>query len=98
MQAPILPIDVTGIVAVVMGMLVILIPIAGLTLRFAIKPIAEAVAKVRAAEASNREIGMLEQRVELLERQLSAMESDVHRLREVEEFHAQLKASEGEGN
>ncbi len=80
-----------------MGMLVILIPIAGLTLRFAIKPIAEAVARVRAAEASSREVSMLEQRVELLERQLSAMESDVHRIREIEEFHAQLKAPEREG-
>lgn len=94
MQAPILPIDVTGIVAVVMGMLVILIPIAGFTLRYAIKPIAEAVAKVRQAEAANREFSMLEQRVELLERQISAMESDVHRLREIEEFHEQLKAPE----
>lgn len=94
MQAPILPIDVTGIVAVVMGMLVILIPIAGFTLRYAIKPIAEAVTKVRQAEAANREFSMLEQRVELLERQLSAMESDVHRLREIEEFHEQLKAPE----
>lgn len=94
MQAPILPIDVTGIVAVVMGMLVILIPIAGFTLRYAIKPIAEAVAKVRQTEAANREFSMLEQRVELIERQLSAMESDVHRLREIEEFHAQLKGPE----
>jgi predicted nucleic acid-binding Zn-ribbon protein len=52
------------------------------------------VTKVRQAEAANREFSMLEQRVELLERQLSAMESDVHRLREIEEFHEQLKAPE----
>ena len=93
MQAPILPIDVTGVVAVFMGTLIILIPIAGVTLRFAIKPIAEAVARVREAEGAKRDMSVLEQRVELLERQLGALESDVHRLREVEEFHAQLKAS-----
>jgi len=97
MQAPILPIDVTSVVAVIMGTLMFLIPIAGITLRFAIKPIAEAVARVREAEGAKREISMLEQRVELLERQLGALESDVYRLREAEEFHAQLKSSEKDG-
>lgn len=96
MQAPILPIDVTSVVAVFMGTLMVIIPIAGLTLRFAIKPIAEAVARVREADSTHREMSMMEQRVDLLERQLAALESDVHRLREVEDFHAQLKAPKQE--
>lgn len=94
MQMPVIPIDVTAVVAVVMFSLVILIPIAGITARFALKPIAEAVARVKEAQGSTRELGLLQQRVDLLEQQVGVMESDLHRLREVQEFHARLKSSE----
>ncbi|KPK83023.1 MAG: hypothetical protein AMS25_01230 [Gemmatimonas sp. SM23_52] len=95
MQAPpILPIDVTSVIGVIMGSLVILIPIAGITLRFAIKPIAEAMAKIREGQRADRETALLQQRVDLLEQQLAGMESELHRLREVQEFHARLKAPE----
>jgi hypothetical protein len=95
MQTPqILPIDVTGVVTVIMGSLVILIPIAGITLRLAIKPIAEAMTKIREGQRADREMGLLQQRVDLLEQHLAGMESELHRLREVQEFHARLKPPE----
>lgn len=94
MQMPVSPIDVTSVVAVVMGSLVVLIPIAGITARFALKPIAEAVARMKEAQGSTRELSLLQQRIDLLEQQIGVMESDLHRLREVQEFHARLKSPE----
>ncbi|UCC49286.1 MAG: hypothetical protein JSV41_03660 [Gemmatimonadota bacterium] len=91
---PIMPIDVTAVMGVIMGSLVILIPIAGVTLRFAIKPIAEAMARIREGQRADREMALLQQRLDLLEQHLGGMESELHRLREAQEFHARLKAPE----
>lgn len=91
---PIMPIDVTAVMGVIMGSLVILIPIAGVTLRFAIKPIAEAMARIREGQRADREMALLQQRLDLLEQHLAGVESELHRLREVQEFHARLKAPE----
>ncbi|MEJ2319722.1 MAG: hypothetical protein P8Y10_07475 [Gemmatimonadales bacterium] len=86
----VLPIDVTGVIAVVMGMMVVLIPIAGLTARFALKPIAEAVARMRDGQGSDRQLGLIEQRLSLLEQQLTGVELDVRRLEEYSEFDREL--------
>lgn len=82
----------TGFAAVVMGTLVILIPIAGLTLRFAIKPIADAVARFRETQQSERQLSMLEKRVTLLEQQVSHVEEDLGRVTELREFDRKLAA------
>ena len=92
MQVPILPIDLTAVVAVVMGMLIILVPVAGLTLRFALRPIAEAMARIKEAQGAGREVAVMQQRIDLLERQLAGVESEMVRLREIQEFHAQLQS------
>lgn len=88
----VLPIDLTGVIAVVMGMMVVLIPIAGLTARFALKPIAEAVARMRDAQGSNQQLALMEQRLSLLEQQLTGMELDVRRIEEYAEFDRELRA------
>lgn len=95
-QAPILPIDVTGIVAVVMGLMVVLIPVAGVTARFALKPIAEAVARMRESQGAGRELQLVEQRLALMEQQLSNLESDVRRVEEKADFDRRLSAGSGE--
>lgn len=92
LQAPILPIDVTGVVAVVMGLMVVLIPVAGVTARFALKPIAEAVARMREAQGAGRELQLVEQRLALLEQQISNLESDVRRVEDKTEFDRRLTA------
>ncbi len=89
---PVMPIDVTAVVSVFMGTLIVLIPVAGVTIRFALKPIAEAIARIKESQGANQEMSIMAQRLDLLERQLSGVESELHRLREVQEFHAQLKA------
>jgi hypothetical protein len=91
---PVMPIDVTAVVAVVMGLMVVLIPIAGLTARFALKPIAEAVARMRSGQGAGRELAVMEQRVALLEQQLSNLETDVRKIEEVADFDRQLESGE----
>jgi hypothetical protein len=88
------PVDLTAIVAIVMGMLVVLIPIAGLTLRFAIKPITESVAKLREGGMEREKVGLLERRMALLEQELHGLEGmreDLARIVEATEFNRQLR-------
>lgn len=76
--------------AVVMGTLMFLIPIAGLTARFALKPIVEALARYREMQGGAAELRVLEQRVALLEQQYQNIEGSVSRLGELKEFDKQL--------
>ncbi len=94
MQMPVMPIDVTAVVAVFMGTLIVLVPVAGVTARFALRPIADAMARVRQSQGAEERLALMQQRLDLMEQQLLSVESEVHRLREVQEFHAQLKAPE----
>jgi uncharacterized protein YlxW (UPF0749 family) len=86
----VLPIDITAIVAIVMGMLVVLIPVAGLTARFALKPIVEAIARMREGQSAQQEFSLLQQRVSLLEQQVQNVEHSVDSISEEREFNKQL--------
>lgn len=88
----VLPVDLTAIVGIVMGMLVILIPIAGFTARFALRPIAEAMARVKESQQAGRELEMVRQRLDLLEQRLSGLDSEVERLAEAHDFQAKLQS------
>ena len=85
---------IVGLTAVVMAGLAVLIPIAGFTARFALKPIVEAIAHVRGAEVSDRRTAIMEQRVSLLEEQLHAVGRDHQRLLEENDFRRQLELPE----
>ena len=77
--------------AIVMGSLMLLIPIAGLTARFAIKPVMEALGRAREGAGTNaRELSVLEQRVALLEQQYQNLEGSVERLQDVKDFERRL--------
>ncbi len=84
------PVDWVALVAVTMGTLIVLIPVAGLTARFALKPIVEAVARMRQTGGAAEHLALLEQRVALMEQQQANMESDMGRLLEVQEFEEKL--------
>ena len=67
----VLPIDLTAVIAATLGIMCFLIPVAGFTLRFAFKPIVEALAMAwTARNANHQEIALLEKRIALLEREL----------------------------
>lgn len=66
-QVPVVGVNVTEIVGLIVAGLVVLIPVVGWTARFALKPIAEAIIQIR---DSGGEREVLEHRVRLLEARL----------------------------
>jgi hypothetical protein len=84
------------LVAITLGTMTVLIPIAGLTARFALKPIVEAIARMKEIQAGSsvRELGVLEQRVALLEQQHQVLENEVERLAELKDFDRQLTSGD----
>ena len=86
----VLPIDLTEIVAIVLGMSVVLIPIAGLTARFALKPLVESLGKVNEVRGVEETVAITERRVALLEQQLEAMDSTLRHLEAGEAFDRAL--------
>lgn len=92
---PVDPINVVALAAVVLGCLTVLIPIAGITLRFAIKPVTEALALTRQSGAERESVQMLERRLALLEQEvhsISELRADITRLIDEVEFQKQLKS------
>lgn len=93
----ILPIDLTAIVAIIMGMSVILIPVAGLTARFALKPLVESLARVWEVKGMEESLAIAERRLALLEQQVEAMDGSLRHLEEGQAFDRQLRAGEARG-
>jgi len=90
----VLPVDLTSVIAVIMGISVVLIPVIGLTARFALKPTVEALSRIFEGKAKDDTLLMLERRVALLEQQVDAVEGSVGRLSETSNFDAQLRSGE----
>ncbi len=79
----------------ILGILMLMIPVAGFTARFALKPIVEAIARFREMQGgSSGEIRVLEQRVALLEQQLQGVDTSLQQLLEVRRFERELRAPE----
>ena len=74
-----------------MGSLVVLIPIVGLTVRFAIKPLLDSWARTRQSPLVADHMKVLEKRISFLEQQVEGLEKQNERLLEEAEFRAQLK-------
>jgi hypothetical protein len=92
-----LPIDLTSIISVVMGISIVLIPVIGLTARFALKPTVEALSRVFEGRGRDESVQMLERRVALLEQQVDALEGSLGRLEDATSFDAQLRNEEEGG-
>lgn len=73
----VLPINVPEAIAVFMGCSVLLVPVAGFTLRFALKPLVEALVQARTERVPHAQLALLERRVTLLEQDLEARELGV---------------------
>ena len=65
-----LPVDMTQLVAVVLGCMIPIILVLGLTMRFAAKPLVEALGKLRENGAPARELDVLSRRVLELEQEV----------------------------
>ena len=86
------PIDLVALISVIMGISIVLIPVIGLTARFALKPTVEALGRFFEARGTEESIALMERRMALLEQHVEVLESSLHRIEEVSDFHAQLKA------
>jgi uncharacterized protein (DUF2164 family) len=78
--------------AIFLGMMVILIPIAGLTARFALKPLMEALASYRELQGDNQAQQLLERRMSLMEEQLHSVDRSMRELLEESEFRRDLES------
>lgn len=86
------PINLTELVSVVLGISVVLIPVLGLTARFALKPTVEAFSRFFDHKGLDEEVKILDRRMALIEQQVEGMESALRRLEEVGEFNRALHA------
>ncbi len=86
--------DIVAVIAVTGGLLTVLIPIAGLTARFALKPIVESIARLKEVQAgtSSGNLALLDQRLSLLEQQMQSVEGSLKHLTEAREFDRQLSS------
>jgi len=84
------PIDLIELAAVVMGVSVVLIPVIGLTARFALEPTMKALSKFFDVRGHEEVISLLERRMALLEQQVEIVEGSVRRLGDERDFDRQL--------
>lgn len=85
------PIDIVEVLAVVMGISIVLVPVIGLTARFALKPTVEALSRFFEHKGLDETVHILERRMALMEQQIESMDSSLRRLAEVSEFHHALE-------
>jgi len=78
------------------AILAVLIPVAGLTLRFAVKPFLRELADLRAARRGEILESHSGERLARMERQLEDLETSIRRLVEVAEFDRQLRSGQSD--
>ena len=88
----VMPIDLTAIVAVIMGISIVLVPVIGLTARFALKPLVESLGHFFQSRNVEESVRIMERRMGLLEQHLETMETTLMRLSEAAEFHRDLRS------
>jgi hypothetical protein len=88
----ILPIDLTALVSVILGISIVLVPVIGLTARFALKPSVEALARLFENRNTSETVQLLERRLELQEQEIQSLLTTVRGLSEGREFERQLAA------
>ncbi|HEX6749344.1 MAG TPA: hypothetical protein VF092_18765 [Longimicrobium sp.] len=91
--------NLTGMIAVLGGLLLVLIPIAGLTARFALKPLIESIAaamRARQGPGGGESLASVERRLASLEAEVSSLRTDLVRLGDGRDFDRKLAASSTE--
>jgi hypothetical protein len=81
------------IIAIAGGILIILIPVAGITARIALAPLIDAVTRAMQARQGGEAVQLMERRMALLEQELQAMRHEVHQISEERDFHRRLSES-----
>lgn len=92
-----LPVDIVALVAVIMGISIVLIPVAGLTARYALKPIVEALGRYFEGKGELESAKIAERRLLLVEQQLDEVQRTLNHLVESAEFDARLRTGGSAG-
>ena len=80
------------ILAILVGGTAVLVPIVGITARFALKPVIDTYLRARESVGSEQRLALTEQRLALVEEQLHMLEREQERLAAESEFQRQLGA------
>ena len=92
----ILPIDIVSLVATVLGISIVLIPVLGLTARYALSPTVEALSKLFDSKSRDESLRILERRVELQEQEIAMLSQTVRALSEAHDFDRALQEGPGD--
>ena len=87
-----MPIDLTSLVAVILGISIVLVPVIGLTARYALSPTVQALAKLFESKGTEEAVRILERRIELQEQEIAMLSQTVQSLSEGRDFERQLAA------
>lgn len=88
----VLPIDLTAVIGTIMGTTIVLVPVLGLTARYALQPLVESLGRLFNSRENEETVRILERRMVLLEQHLEAMDTTMTRLAEAAEFHRDLRS------
>ncbi|MGE0159050.1 MAG: hypothetical protein AB7T31_06515 [Gemmatimonadales bacterium] len=88
----VLPVDLVALIGTILGISIVLVPVIGLTARFALKPVVEGLARVFESRSVDETVRILERRVELQEQQIEALQASIEKLSEGQEFDRQVAA------
>jgi len=88
----VLPVDLVALVSAILGISVVLVPVIGLTARFALKPVVEALGRVFESRSADESLRILERRLELQEQQIDALLTAVKQISDTQDFDRQLGA------
>ena len=78
------------IIIILVSGLIVFTPVAGLTLRFALKPLVDSMARLMEIRSRKDDADLLDKRVALLEQELGAARTELKELRDRDEFYQRL--------
>lgn len=92
----VLPVDLVGLVSVILGISVVLVPVIGVTARFALAPAVEALGRVFENRDTDEHMRLLERRLEVQEQEIALLTQTVRHLADGRDFERQLGAASGQ--
>ena len=78
------------ILIIIISGLAVLIPVAGLTLRFALKPMVDSIARLMEVKNGASSVDLVDKRVQLLEQELHGLRSEMQLLTDRTDFYERL--------
>jgi len=78
------------ILIIIISGLAVLIPVAGLTLRFALKPMVDSIARLLEVKNGASSVDLVDKRVQLLEQELHSVRSEMKLLTDRTDFYERL--------